>query len=457
MKVQAISLRPPKAAQAKNDPALTPELLAAVLAKLSRSNLDIATIISDINPEEEEGTNVARIFKFVDYGHASIGGLTSGIPIVLQGISLWLAYKIFDYAQQCDGQENSTRYIVLSDEFLPDYEALGFTPEDSKLLKDLQSEGLKIYEEEHKRLDALAVTNPEIIKYPPNANEKTKHRIRVNFGLDRARYFLPYSLKTTAAYIMTGRAWAEVGANLASCPQPEARLAAQKIREALEAYTPNLIRHLRPKPGAEADAREELETATECTRLYLTEGEQAKRMAFSLYGFKPTRSQTDQILEAKAALSPRENRYDRACRAARKLNVEGYWSHVPIAEARDLNRHRPGYRHHIQGHGGFYLPKEIPLAPHKEFYEKFKTTLAAFLEKDYIQEKGLLPYLLLLGSTSPYEINTRLDHFAYLAEIRTGPGAHFLYAELLREATLLLEATHPEITGAIKLGEAEPE
>jgi len=31
----------------------------------------------------------------LDYGHASIGGLTGGLGIALDDVSMWLGYKIF--------------------------------------------------------------------------------------------------------------------------------------------------------------------------------------------------------------------------------------------------------------------------------------------------------------------------------------------------------------------------
>jgi NADH-quinone oxidoreductase subunit N len=76
------------------------------------------------NPDE----SIDRILKFVDYGHASIGGLTGGLAIALDDVSMWLAYKIFEIAQMADGQESSTRYITMDAANLPTAASSAFPP-----------------------------------------------------------------------------------------------------------------------------------------------------------------------------------------------------------------------------------------------------------------------------------------------------------------------------------------
>src|SRR5471030_1806325 len=122
MKVTGLALVPPPSAAGL--PQVTPELLASVLARYSRSNEGIGAILSKVdvlNPD----ASIDRILKFVDYGHASIGGLTGGLAIALDGISMWLAYKIFEIAQMADGQESSTRYITMNAANVPTADSLG--------------------------------------------------------------------------------------------------------------------------------------------------------------------------------------------------------------------------------------------------------------------------------------------------------------------------------------------
>ena len=78
MKVTGLALvPPPTAAEA---PRVTPELLASVLARYSRSNEGLAKILERVDVAHPE-SSIDRILNFVDYGHASIGGLTGGIAV----------------------------------------------------------------------------------------------------------------------------------------------------------------------------------------------------------------------------------------------------------------------------------------------------------------------------------------------------------------------------------------
>src|SRR5476651_2152379 len=122
MKVTGLAIVPPPAAAGQ--PKVTPELLASVLARYSRSNEGLEAILGKVDIENPDAS-IDRILKFVDYGHASIGGLTGGLAVALDGISMWLAYKIFEIAQMAGGQESSTRYITMDAANISSAEELG--------------------------------------------------------------------------------------------------------------------------------------------------------------------------------------------------------------------------------------------------------------------------------------------------------------------------------------------
>src|ERR1041384_430504 len=92
MKVTGLAIVPPPSAA--DAPKVTPELLASVLARYSRSNDGLDTILSKVDLQNPDAS-IDRILKFVDYGHASIGGLTGGLAIALDNVSLWLPPKKF--------------------------------------------------------------------------------------------------------------------------------------------------------------------------------------------------------------------------------------------------------------------------------------------------------------------------------------------------------------------------
>src|SRR6202044_682687 len=100
MKVTGLALVPPPSAA--DLPKVTPELLASVLARYSRSTEGIPAILAKVEHANPDAS-IDRILKFVDYGHASIGGLTGGLAVALDGGSMWLAPKPFSRPQKGAG------------------------------------------------------------------------------------------------------------------------------------------------------------------------------------------------------------------------------------------------------------------------------------------------------------------------------------------------------------------
>jgi hypothetical protein len=66
-------------------------------------------------------------------------------------------------------------------------------------------------------------------------------------------------------------------------------------------------------------------------------------------------------------------------------------------------------------------------------------------------------YSLLLGAQTPFEHGTHADKFIYEAELRTGMGAHFRYAEHLGAALRAFHEQVPEARSWVVEGTAEPE
>ena len=74
MRITGLALVPPPTAA--DCPKVTPELLASVLARYSRSNEGIHAILAKVDLANPDAS-IDRILRFVDYGHASIGGVSS--------------------------------------------------------------------------------------------------------------------------------------------------------------------------------------------------------------------------------------------------------------------------------------------------------------------------------------------------------------------------------------------
>jgi thymidylate synthase ThyX len=448
MKVTGLALVPPPSAA--DLPKVTPELLASVLARYSRSTEGIAAILSKVDVSNPDAS-IDRILKFVDYGHASIGGLTGGLAVALDGVSMWLAYKMFEIAQMADGQESSTRYITMDAANLPTAGELGIPEDLADRWRDIMARSFAAYNAEYTRLDALSVAEPERIRFPKDAKPAVVARIRKNYALDRARYFIPLATRTNVGLVQTSRMWAATVKHLDSLPHPEARAAAVLIRDELMKQSPRLMRHSFAEKSFQEQARQELEASLQMGLASLSTEGLADKVWVSV-----DRSAPQWFPQAQAvseSLRHRSNRYGQQGQGTRRMRVSFAWNNMALAELRDLNRHRTGNRYTPVIQAGFYLPEEIRREDHAALLRdqmELTRELMGRASPAYV-------YSLLLGAQTPFEHSTHADKFIYEAELRTGMGAHFRYAEHLSAALKLFLEQVPEAREWVVEGTAEPE
>jgi hypothetical protein len=131
--------------------------------------------------------------------------------------------------------------------------------------------------------------------------------------------------------------------------------------------------------------------------------------------------------------------------------VRAAWNNLAVAELRDLNRHRTGFRFSPFAPVGFYLPPEVSHEKQQELLKRKR----ALVEK--LASHEAFVYGLLLGTQVAFEHSMHLDKFIYEIELRTGMGAHFRYAEHLDAAATELIKVMPELAPFIRIGTAEPE
>ena len=448
MKVTGLALVPPPSAA--DLPKVTPELLASVLARYSRSTEGIAAILSKVDVSNPDAS-IDRILKFVDYGHASIGGLTGGLAVALDGVSMWLAYKMFEIAQMADGQESSTRYITMDAANLPTAGELGIPEDLADRWRDIMARSFAAYNAEYTRLDALSVAEPERIRFPKDAKPAVVARIRKNYALDRARYFIPLATRTNVGLVQTSRMWAATVKHLDSLPHPEARAAAVLIRDELMKQSPRLMRHSFAEKSFQEQACQELEASLQMGLASLSTEGLADKVWVSV-----DRSAPQWFPQAQAvseSLRHRSNRYGQQGQGTRRMRVSFAWNNMALAELRDLNRHRTGNRYTPVIQAGFYLPEEIRREDHAALLRdqmELTRELMGRASPAYV-------YSLLLGAQTPFEHSTHADKFIYEAELRTGMGAHFRYAEHLSAALKLFLEQVPEAREWVLEGTAEPE
>jgi thymidylate synthase ThyX len=448
MRITGLALVPPPTAA--DLPKVTPELLASVLARYSRSNEGLASILAKVDIANPD-VSIDRILKFVDYGHASIGGLTGGLAIALDGVSMWLAYKIFEIAQMADGQESSTRYITMDAANVPTPEQLGVPADLADRWCQVIARSFAAYHREYDRLDALAVAEPQRVRVPADAKPAVATRLRKNYALDRARYFIPFATRTNLGLVQSSRMWATTVKHLESLPQVEAQQAAKLIREELMKQSPRLMRHSAAEKSYEEQATQELATS-----LALGRGRLSAEGLSDQVWVHVDRATPPWLPEAQSvadALRYRANRYGQQGTATRRMRVTFAWNNMAIAELRDLNRHRTGHRYTPLIQAGFYLPPEIERDAHRDLLQEQLALTRELMERN----SPAYLYSLLLGAQTPFEHSTHADKFIYEAELRTGMGAHFRYAEHLSAALREFLRQVPEAKEWVVEGTAEPE
>jgi hypothetical protein len=276
-------------------------------------------------------------------------------------------------------------------------------------------------------------------------------RLRKNYALDRARYFIPLATRTNLGLVQSSRMWATTVKHLDSLPHPEARAAAKLIREELLKQSPRLMRHSVAEASYVEQARQELETSLELGRQRLS----AEALVDDVWvrvdrAAPPWLPERQPVAEA---LRHRANRYGQQGTATRRMRVTFAWNNMALAELRDLNRHRTGHRYTPLIQAGFYLPPEIDRARHAALLadqRELTRELMARGSPSYV-------YSLLLGAQTPFEHSTQADKFIYEAELRTGMGAHYRYAEHLSAALREFLAQVPEARDWVVEGTAEPE
>jgi len=448
MKVTGLAVVPPPSAA--DLPRVTPELLASVLARYSRSNEGLAKILGRVDlahPDE----SIDRILSFVDYGHASIGGLTGGLAVAIDGVSMWLAYKLFEISTMADGQESSTRYIAMDASALAPAAELGIPDDLAARWREMMARAFSAYQAEYARLENLGHCEPERVRIPKDARPAVVARIRKNFALDRARYFVPFAARTNLALVQTSRMWAQTVKHLDSLPQPEARAVAAAVRDELIKLSPRLMRH----SGAESSYQEQTKQELAASIRLGLDRLSAEPLADAVWVKvdRDTPPWMPELQPIDESLRHRSNRYGQCGSAIRRMRVTFAWNNLAIAELRDLNRHRTGYRHTPLIQSGFYLPPEVPRAPHAGFLAEQTELTREFLRRG----SPAYVYSLLLGAQTPFEHSTQADKFVYEAELRTGMGAHFRYAEHLSAALAEFFRQVPDAKAWVTEGTAEPE
>lgn len=453
LRVTHVALTSTPDAKAAGRPELTPELLAATGARYSRSIDGLDVILSKVDPSDMDAA-VDRIFKFVDYGHASIADMAP-VAMFIDGISMWLAYHIWSLVPTAGGQESSTRYIRIANDTLLGKDITGATDDShANVAMDLYNQALTFWE-------SIAESSPDLVRIPKDTPAKAAARIRRNYAFDRARYFLPVTAQTNMMLVMSARGWVGLIQQLLGSGLREAENVARAIRDELALVTPRLIRHARLVDGIAAGlaATHRLNSmqASDIPNCLSTGTGEAQDTAYVHIDLPP--DVTDASITD--AFHFHDNRYGYVGDALRRTSVRFGWEAVTMAELRDLNRHRTGSKYCPMVPLGFYcaldqVPAGIDRSPLERWADQGRAiTLAA---RQGIAAGNVADiYVSLLGSQYFFEHTTTADKFIYEAELRTGTGAHYKYAKHLHDCLEHWYKRFPTTRGLVLEGTAEPE
>lgn len=468
MQVTQAAICPSEASKRAGRPALTPELLAASGARYSRNNEGLGSILSKIDPANLD-KSVDSIFRMVDYGHQSIADMVP-VALFIDGISIWLAYYIWALCPTAGGQESSTRYLRISVDGLIPPEALGISEREIPAWREQMLNCFQAYQAALEIWEDLARANPQIMGIPRSlladsseASQKKVARMRRNYAFDRARYFLPVSAATNVMLIMSARGWVNLCQFLLSHPLPEPQKAGELIRTELELAAPRMLKYARCMEANQqriADEFKSLAQAARCGAPVLGDENGAEDAKPFLSVMTPEGvSQRD----VEGDLSHHLNRYAPVGSSLQRIAVRFGWSAIGFGEIRDLNRHRTGTKYCPLVPQGFYfasdqLPSEEQAQKTKLLEQARIGRLATGQAFEFLQRnEPSYIYWTLLGTEYPFEHVTTADKFIYEAELRTGVGAHYRYAQHLRDVLNLWYETFPGTRQLILEGSAEPE
>lgn len=477
MNITPVGIKPTKALLEGGYPSLTPELLAACGARYSRNNEGLKSIVERIDPTNEDGS-VESIFRMIDYGHQSIADLVP-IAIFIDGISQWLALEIWNQCPTASGQESSTRYIKMAAENTLDAAFLGSVSEDRRD-KIFASVGdlYKSYFSVLSFWQNEAEKHPELVRIPSalsvsksDADRKKFVRLVRNFAFDRARYLLPLASLTNLMLIMSARGWVQLIRYLLSLPQLEANMLGERLRIAIGLFTPRLTKHATREVAAVNTMADDFSMLVQQSKdVALIQGKHAPFGVF-LEILNGTFHITEESLSQ--AIMHRENRYSYAGAGVNRIMVRFGWTGLSIGDLRDLNRHRTGSKFFNFIPRGVYLAddtdepflNEMPLT-----YQRSRQNNPIIIRARNVAEEAsklalnalqngdpCFMYSLPFGAQCYFEHTTTLKHFLYEAELRTGLGAHFSYANRMSDCFEILKKKYPKMCSQIKLGNAEPE
>jgi len=391
---------------------LSPGLQATVLAKYSRSPLSAREIIAGLT--EEESSKFHEKW-FVDYGHSSVGELTT-IPLCFERVSM-VASKFIESFQRAAYSEKSTRYQKFSsDSFV-------LPPGASDSMKEFASGSYRAY----------GSMLPKVIAYLVKKLNRPEDRLIRARAFDNVRYLLPAGTGTNLGMVINARDLRHFLNQCLGHSNPEIRDIGEKTRVAVEKQFPVFVKNVRPdsfeptyqfsgnlpkdwdhKPYVALHKPEHWLDSKKSHALF---AENVEAHGMSLETFS-------------ALMSTRSGR-----------GVPKLFREIPIkleimmdfGAYRDLQRHRRMeiYPEPLSLQYGFVIPDDIDESPElRDEYVRAMQAMTSYSDGDSGYDPTASSYIVPMGYLHRSVMSMDLAQLYYLTELRTKPQGHISYRRI---------------------------
>jgi len=461
-----------------------PEQLAAVIARYSRNKEGLEAV----DKIAREAKNPNKIFNFLTFGHSSIAEISGMIPVVLDEISILEIYTIFQHMYVYSAMESSTRYINYENTSVLSTEEIGISNPD-----EIEQYNLFIsYAIEAYKTAIESYTEKAKEEQFDETDEKKLKKLRKNYVLDRVRYYLPVTAKTSAVILSTPRQWSEVIKILKSFQLQVFSNLAIEIENNLKKVVPNLIRHTEPDFISKLTYSRIL---ADESSLIMHDGVGITELDWSVSlnsNKKQLNNTLQEVVEDIFELNTKQKNTQRAgLKSTLKLIIDNYidrnnndknfkdmlgimtkyrnnrydildpyldsvatqysFHNISIGIARDCNRHRSGGRTFSFHMKGLKLPDNINNKMeinHNRFIKSYMKLMTMFATSN------LHYFSMVLGTQCDLVRSNTLRKTIYACEIRTGAGTNFEYARIYKK---LAEMIMDKYNVKVIIGGSEPE
>jgi thymidylate synthase ThyX len=387
---------------------LGPEEQAMLMALYSRSPNSVFNHLKDVS---DKGPQKFMETYYVEYGHASIGDCTAGVPLFFEGVSMLAAKAIQDYALY-RGQECSTRYINFSSQPFID------PTEGSKLEQIYQDQRSFYLGTTPALVDYLKQIYPFEAQVDGSTSLTTYNKAINARAFDIMRGFLPAGASTNVAWAASLRDIADHSVFLRNHPLEEVRNIADALHSVARSMYPNSFNH-RIYPETEGYKQEE------SRGYYHNDSEDPTKPLEVEFEFHNWDIYPNDFLREYSLLKNRPNSHTSLSKHFGRLGNALLAFPLDFGSFRDWQRQRS-------------VNTNMPLLTDESFHPWYLAELPETLQDlayNHLQRTAkqrerlnlsseVAQYATEMGYQVPVEVSASLDKLVYCLELRTNKSVH---------------------------------